>query len=187
MSAPIIEDGEQITNQLKGFMAMNGLDPDTFEGTGLDVRRAIQLHWRAQAQAAGFDFSDLNDDQLTDDYHYLIFPNITLNIHASSVMLFRQRPHETDPNKMYYDVQNYALVAKGQDDPKRPPHRQFKHGEESLGEVLDQDARNLPQRAERHEFRRLQGLVDIGPGAANRHFHKTIDDYLYRESVRMID
>lgn len=182
-----LEDGEQITNQLKGFMAMNGLDPDTFEGTGLDVRRAIQLHWRAQAQAAGFDFSDLNDDQLTDDYHYLIFPNITLNIHASSVMLFRQRPHATDPNKMYYDVQNYALVAKGQDDPKRPPHRQFKHGEESLGEVLDQDARNLPRVQNGMNSAGFRGLWISDQELRIRHFHKTIDDYLYRESVRMID
>ena len=74
----------------------------------------MQKHLRANGEKMGFDFSELNDDQLTDDYHYLIFPNITLNIHCNSVMIFRQRPHETDPNKMYYDVQNYSLVPEGE-------------------------------------------------------------------------
>ena len=35
-------------------------------------------------------------------------------------MIFRQRPHESDPNKMYYDLQNYALIPKGEPWPERP-------------------------------------------------------------------
>ncbi len=182
-----LEDGEQITDALKGYMAANGLDPETFDGTGLDVRRALQLHWRAQADEMGFDFSELNDDQLTDDYHYLIFPNITLNIHANSVMLFRQRPHESDPNKMYYDVQNYSLIPDGKPIPKRPPHRVFKHGEQSLGEVLDQDAHNLPMVQKGMNSAGFRGLWISDQELRIRHFHKTIDDYLYRDAIRIVE
>ena len=182
-----IEDGEQITPQLAGFMAANHVDPATFDGTGLDVRRAIQRRWREVAPSLGFDLDDLNDDQLTDDYHYLIFPNITLNIHATSCMLFRQRPHPDDPNKMFFDVQNYALVPSSEPTPERPAHRGFKHGEGSLGEVLDQDAHNLPMVQKGMNSAGYRGLWISNQELRIRHFHKTIDDYLFRDPVRIVD
>ena len=92
---------------------MYGFDLSNYQGDGLGVRRALQKHLRKNGKTMGYDFADLNDDQLTDDYHYMIFPNITMNIHCNSMMLFRQRPHETDPNKMYFDLQNYAMIPKG--------------------------------------------------------------------------
>ncbi len=69
----------------------------------------MQKFKRENGPAQGKDYSDLNDDQLTDDYHYTIFPNITMNVHADDLMLFRQRPHPEDPNKMYFDYYFYDL------------------------------------------------------------------------------
>jgi phenylpropionate dioxygenase-like ring-hydroxylating dioxygenase large terminal subunit len=178
-----IEDGTIITEPLKNFMEMYGFNHDSYDGDGLGVRRAVQKHLRANGKKMGFDFSDLNDDQLTDDYHYLIFPNITLNIHCNSVMIFRQRPHETDPNKMYYDLQNYSLVPEGEAWPERPVHRQIKHGEESLGEVLDQDAANLVMIQKGMNSAGYRGLWISEQELRIRHFHKTIDDYLYRQPI----
>ncbi len=180
-----IEDGTEISDGMKGFMTMNHLNPSTFTGNGLDVRRAIQKNWRANAESLGYDLSDLNDDQLTDDYHYLIFPNITLNIHATSLMLFRQRPHPNDPNKMYYDLQNYAMVPKGEAAPTRPLHKHFKHGDESLGEVLDQDSSNLPMVQRGMNSAGYRGLWISDQELRIRHFHKTIDDYLFRQSIKV--
>jgi len=181
-----LEDGTGISQELKNFMQMFGFDPATYDGDGLGVRRAVQKHLRANAGQMGFDFSDLNDDQLTDDYHYLIFPNITMNIHCNSVMIFRQRPHESDPNKMYYDVQNYSLVPEGEAWPERPFHRQFKHGEESLGEVLDQDASNLAMVQKGMNSAGYRGLWISAQELRIRHFHKTIDDYMYRQSIKWL-
>ncbi len=179
-----IKDGTIITEELKNFMRSYDLDPDSYEGTGLDVRRDIQKHLRKNGEAMGFDFSELNDDQLTDDYHYLIFPNITMNIHCNSVMIFRQRPHESDPNKMYWDLQNYSLIPNGEEWPERPPHRQFKHGEESIGEVLDQDASNLPMIQRGMNSAGYRGLWIGNQELRIRHFHKTLDDYMFRNPIR---
>ncbi|MFM7120657.1 MAG: aromatic ring-hydroxylating oxygenase subunit alpha [Gammaproteobacteria bacterium] len=181
-----IADGTTISDGMKGYMASYGMDPERFQGTGLDVRRAIQRHLRENGAAMGFDFSELNDDQLSDDYHYMIFPNITMNIHCNSVMIFRQRPHESDPNKMYWDLQNYSLIPEGEPWPERPVHRQFKHGEESLGEVLDQDAMNLPMIQKGMNSRGFRGLWVGTQELRVRHFHKTIDDYLFRESAKWV-
>jgi phenylpropionate dioxygenase-like ring-hydroxylating dioxygenase large terminal subunit len=181
-----IKDGETLNEGLKTYMMMNAMDPEKFTGTGLEVRRAIQKHWRDNAAALGFDFSDLNDDQLTDDYHYMIFPNITFNTHCNSVMVFRQRPHESDPNKMYYDLQNYSLVPDGGEWPDRPEHRQFAHGDESIGEVLDQDASNLPMIQKGMSSAGFRGLWIGDQELRIRHFHKTLDDYLFRDAIRMM-
>jgi phenylpropionate dioxygenase-like ring-hydroxylating dioxygenase large terminal subunit len=181
-----IKDGETLNEGLKTYMMMNAMDPEKFTGTGLEVRRAIQKHWRDNAAALGFDFSDLNDDQLTDDYHYMIFPNITFNTHCNSVMVFRQRPHESDPNKMYYDLQNYSLVPDGGEWPDRPEHRQFAHGDESIGEVRDQDASNLPMIQKGMNSAGFRGLWIGDQELRIRHFHKTLDDYLFRDAIRMM-
>ena len=116
----------------------------------------------------------------------MIFPNITMNIHCNSMMLFRQRPHETDPNKMYFDLQNYALLPKGAEAPERPVHRQFKHGEDSIGEVLDQDASNLANVQRGMNSRGFRGLWISDQELRVRHFHKTLDDYLFRDSIKWV-
>jgi phenylpropionate dioxygenase-like ring-hydroxylating dioxygenase large terminal subunit len=179
-----LEDGGIITPELRNFMLMYGLDPDGYKGDGLGVRRAVQKHLRRNGKSMGYDFSELNDDQLTDDYHYLIFPNITLNIHCNSVMIFRQRPHPSDPNRMYYDLQNYSLVPEGEPWPERPFHRQFKHGEESIGEVLDQDASNLAMVQKGMNSAGYRGLWISSQELRIRHFHKTLDDYLHRQPIK---
>jgi phenylpropionate dioxygenase-like ring-hydroxylating dioxygenase large terminal subunit len=179
-----LENGEGISEGMEGIMRMYGMEPSDFNGNGLEVRRAIQKHLRKNDKAMGFDFSELNDDQLTDDYHYLIFPNITFNTHCNSVMIFRQRPHESDPNKMYYDLQNYALIPEGEAWPERPEHRQFAYGEESIGEVLDQDASNLSMVQQGMNSTGFRGLWIGDQELRIRHFHKTLDDYLHRKPIR---
>lgn len=178
------QDGTGIAEPMKDYMRMMFLDPDSYEGDGLGVRRAVQENLRKNDKALGFDFSELNDDQLSDDYHYLIFPNITMNIHANSVMIFRQRPHPVDPNKMFWDLQNYTLMPEGTAAPERPEHRQFKHGEESLGEVLDQDASNLPMVQKGMNSRGFRGLWISKQELRVRHLHKVVDDYLYRQNIK---
>lgn len=179
-------DGTQITDALRSFAESHGLDMSSYKGDGLGVRRAIQKHLRDNGKKMGYDFSQLNDDQLTDDYHYMIFPNITLNIHANSFMLFRQRPHESDPNKMYFDVQNYTLIPEGQPIPEPPQHRSFKYGEDTLGEVLDQDASNLGMVQRGMNSRGFRGLWISNQELRVRHLHKTVDDYVYRDSIKWV-
>src|SRR3546814_4112518 len=91
-----------------------------------------------------------------------------MNVHADDVMMFRQRPHPTNPDKMFYDVWLFELVPDGEEWPVRPKHKRFKHGDKSIGQVLDQDAFNLPtvqkgmhsDRSEEHTSE-LQSLMRI--------------------------
>ena len=157
--SPRVAVPSQIPPAIHEIMVNAGMDPAEYEGRVTDIRRDVQLFKRAHGAAQGKDYSLLNDDQLTDDYHYFIFPNISINAHADDLMLFRQRPHATDPNRMYYDIWMFELVPEGEEWPERPRHRRFRHGDKTIGQVLD--------RAGRHAFRRVQGAVDRQPGTAH--------------------
>ncbi|WP_342363930.1 aromatic ring-hydroxylating dioxygenase subunit alpha [Terrarubrum flagellatum] len=175
-----VRETTEIPPLIKHIMKEAGMDPAEFDGRVPDVRRAVARWKREHGPKDGLDYSDLNDDQLTDDYHYLVFPNVSLNVHADDLMLFRQRPHPTDPDKMFYDLQNYRLLKKDEEKPKPPPHEHFCHGEKSLGLVLDQDAYNLPGVQRGMHSEGFPGLFIGDQELRIRHFHKVIDDYLKR-------
>ncbi|HCV00363.1 MAG TPA: (2Fe-2S)-binding protein [Dehalococcoidia bacterium] len=176
--SPRYPNQTELTRSLKEMLHAAGIDSETFKGGPAAVRPAIQKKVKEHAATHGIDLSDLNDDQLTDDYHYYLFPNITLNTHHSGVMLFRQRPHASDPNKMYYDLQSYVRIPEGSDPPPRPIHTTHKHGEISLGLGLDQDSYNLPRVQKGMNSRSFKGLLINYRERRIRHMHKVIDDYL---------
>ena len=145
-----------------------------------NIRADVQKHKRVHGATQGKDYSSLNDDQLTDDYHYTIFPNVTMNVHADDLMLFRQRPHPDNPNKMLFDYFTYELPDNDFDweTYKKPIHKKFKHGETSLGLVINQDAYNLPFVQKGMNSNGYEGLWLGNQELRIRHFHKTLEDYL---------
>ena len=161
------------------MMRHAGMDPAEYEGRVSDVRLDLQKFIRRNAKKQGKDFSELNDDQLTDDYHYSIFPNVSMNVHAEDVMMFRQRPHPTDPDKMFYDLWMFELVPEGEKWPERIRHQHFRHGDKSIGQVLDQDAFNLPTVQKGMRSSAFKGLWINSQELRIRHFHRTIDDFVY--------
>ena len=92
--------------------------------------------------------------------------------------LFRQRPHPTDPNKMFFDVYRVVHVPEGKPVPPLPDHEQHKHGERSLGLVLDQDSVNLPHVQKGMNSAAYKGLWISSQERRIRHMHKTLMDYV---------
>ena len=210
-------DQEVIGPNLEVYMEQNGVNPKDFKGNAQEARRAIQLAQRERADEMGWDFSSLNDDQLSDDYHYCVFPNVTLNTHATNYMMFTQRPHTEDPNKCLYDLQMFSLptdtnnkrtkqateaaessapsymTVDGDEAPRvnpgmdeavqgeadasgRPEHIYIKDGEEhTLGEVLDQDAHNLPFVQKGMNSPAYRGLWCGEQERRIIHFHQVVD------------
>jgi phenylpropionate dioxygenase-like ring-hydroxylating dioxygenase large terminal subunit len=177
--SPRVSTPSTIPPAIEHIMRKAGMDPGAYEGRVTDIRRDVQRFMRENGPAQGKDYSELNDDQLTDDYHYCIFPNVTLNTHADDLMLFRQRPHPTDPNRMFYDIWMFELMPEGAEWPKRPRHQIFRHGDKSIGQVLDQDAYNLPSVQAGMQSSGFQGLWLGEQELRIRHFHKVIDDFVY--------
>jgi phenylpropionate dioxygenase-like ring-hydroxylating dioxygenase large terminal subunit len=177
--SPRVKKPPSIPEPIKVIMKGAGMDPADYDEPIANIRRDVQKHKRAYGATQGKDYTELNDDQLTDDYHYLIFPNLSLNVHADDFWIFRQRPHATDPNKMYYDIMTFELVPRGEEWPKRARPQYFKHGDKSIGLVLDQDAANLPGVQAGMHSRGYKGLWLGKQETRIRHFHSTLDDYVY--------
>ena len=179
LSPRVIAPGE-IPAPIKVVMKGAGMDPAAYEGSVYDIRKDVQKFKRENGPEQGKDYSELNDDQLTDDYHYMIFPNITMNVHADDMMMFRQRPHPEDPNKMFFDYYMYELPDNefDQEEHSRPKHKTYKYGDVSLGLVINQDAYNLPHVQKGMNSAGYKGLWIGDQELRVRHFHKTLEDYL---------
>jgi phenylpropionate dioxygenase-like ring-hydroxylating dioxygenase large terminal subunit len=165
--------------ELGRLMQKYGLSPDAFRGSISGVRPAIQRALREQLRQDGIDYPALSDDQLIDNCHVHIFPHAMLNIMLPGYWLFRVRPHATDPQRMYFDFQEYTRIARGRPVPPRPRHTRHRHGEISLDTVLDQDASIMPlvQRG-----LRSRGCPPLRLGAQEsrlRHMHEVLERYIY--------
>lgn len=178
--SPRVNAPGEIPPPIKVVMKGAGMDPAAYEGSVYDIRADVQKYKRTHGATQGKDYSELNDDQLTDDYHYMIFPNITMNVHADDMMMFRQRPHPEDPNKMLFDYYMYELPDNEFDaeEYKRPVHKTYKYGEVSLGLVINQDAYNLPHVQAGMNSAGYQGLWISDQELRIRHFHKTLEDFI---------
>ena len=185
VASPRLPAQETVNDLIRsGFLAPAGIDPDQFEGGVANVRPAIVKAVReVQGPALGADFSELADEQLVDDFHYTVFPNLTLNIFGRSAWLFRHRPHPTDPNRMYFDFFN-LLRAPAVEIP-RPAHEHHVGTDELLfqpvgggGELLAQDVYNLPRIQAGMNSSAFQGLHLGSQEIRIRHFHRALVGYV---------
>lgn len=142
-----------------GYMLMEaGLDPADFVGKAMQARAAILAAKRKPDNPYGVDYSGFTDTQVTDDWNYSIFPNMTFNTHPEGVLIMRFLPHATDPEKSYYHVHVISRkLREGVRPPAymgvepdvdvsgktRPARRYNSKHKPELGEVLEQDVGNI--------------------------------------------
>ena len=105
-------------------------------------------------------------------------------------IVFRYRPHETDPTYCYYDF----LITR-HDPPGEPrpdyEYRLYRHDElpryadafdgtfdPVLANVLQQDGTNMPTMQQGTASRGFRGMILGDQEVRIRHFHQTIDRYL---------
>lgn len=193
-------DQETVNPSLKALLEANGIDPETFTGKGTEVRRAVQEAKRAK-QAAGdktFPYAELNDSQLSDAYHYMLFPSTHFNLFPEFYVTLRYRPHPSgDPEKMYFDFIMCAPLAEGETVPPYE-HRVVRGGTERVADVLTWGVRQHP--IVNQVLDEDVGLVEfVQKGQRSRsfdegilssderrieHFHRNIDELIRGRSIR---
>ncbi len=163
-----------IANQLSNL----GILARDFEGRPGAARRALQKAKRAiEDRAIHLPYRNLNDEQLTDNYHYMMFPNISMNIFADYTLMMRMRPHETDPNQCYCDVQILVYQDPG-NTKQRPAHTVHAEADVSLGDVIDQDAARLREVQAGLRSGSFPGLFLGEQERRIRHFHHVLMAYV---------
>jgi len=186
--SPRLDDQTTVNAGLKYMLEDAGVDSDSFKGTAAEVRKAIQQSKRKRAEVLGLDYSKLEDGQLSDSWATGIFPNVQIGCHPEGVFIMRFLPHETDPERFYYDTM--TLIAPILDDKSkapawmgipegtdltgaiRPPSEKYKLGEDAnLGVVLSQDADLLTQVQKGMRSKGFRGQLWGEQEQRLRHFH----------------
>ncbi len=179
---------KKVQAPLDSIMRHWGLDAETFQGRTHEVRVALQKQKRALGAERGYShYANLADDQLTDYYHYTLFPNMSFTMAAESYQILRPQPHPTDPEKCLFDHWFFVRPEEGQAEVETPvgiapaepaKHEVFKHGDKSIGFVADQDLSvAIAQQRGLHS----RGYTDsylAGQESRVRRYHEVINDYI---------
>jgi len=165
------------------------LDPADFEGRAGEARVAIQKAKRKLGPTRGYTYFDnLLDEQLTDPFHFNVFPGTTITARAKIIGFQRAEPHPTDPNKCIYE--HWALVAAepGADElidaiggtvPNEEAERKIvTFGVDSVGYVADQDLQVASGQQLGFQSRGFEGAYLTGQESRVQQFHDTIDAYI---------
>jgi len=190
--SPRIHDQTTVNEGLQIMLREAGVDPNGFDGTAADVRRAIQQGKRARAERLGLDYSRFSDGQLSDSWATGIFPNVQIGCHPEAVFLMRFLPHETDPERFYYETMTLMFPV---DDPNycppgwmglpegtdvtgrvRPETEHYTLEDDApLGLVLSQDASLMPTVQEGMRSRGFKGQLWGEQEQRLRHFHVELE------------
>jgi phenylpropionate dioxygenase-like ring-hydroxylating dioxygenase large terminal subunit len=165
-------------------------DPEPYRDDLPGLRRALQLRKRELGAAKGYDFSSYSDEQLTDHYHYTVFPNVSFSMKPDGCIFLMGRPHPSEPGKCYFDMWYLTLFPTGVSEYFSNSMRdwvsidhQVEHvtghaGDVSCGPGIDQDVaiwntqfKGLASRGYRGEYLPAQER-------RIRYFHENIDRYL---------
>lgn len=199
-----IGQDKALNETMIGYLKSEGFPIDAFEGDVTTLRGAVAAHKRSMTNENGLDFSKLTDDQLTADYHYNIFPNITFNLFGEQMWMFRHRPHPTNPDKMYFDRMIFNRVPKGDatagtkagavdlfvelgdsNIEGRPEHQFYRYGEKSSGLLLDQDASCLAGVQKGLHSRGMKGLWISHHERRIRNFHYWWEKYMTEQPLTL--
>jgi hypothetical protein len=174
-----------------------GVDVADFSGTAADVRTAIQQAKRARSDRLNLGYERFSDGQLSDSWATGVFPNVQIGCHPEAIFLMRFMPHDTDPERFWYDTMTLMFPT---DDPdycppawmglpegtdvtglNRPDTEAFLVDEDpGLGLVLSQDAAFLPSVQEGMRSKAFKGQLWGEQEQRLRHFHVELERWLNR-------
>ena len=190
--SPRMQDQETVNEGLQIMLQDAGVDPTEFNGTAADVRRAIQRGKRERSDRLGLGYERFEDGQLSDSWATGVFPNVQIGCHPEAVFLMRFLPHETDPERFYYDTMTLLRPA---EDPNycppgwmglpegtdfsgrvRPDTEHYTIDEDAqLGQVLSQDSELLPVVQRGMRSRGFKGQLWGEQEQRLRHFHVELE------------
>lgn len=157
----------------------------------LDLKAAKQKLWQEKGY---LHYEHMDDEEITDSPHTVMFPNVTISFLPDNLILFRSEPHPTDPEKCFFDLWCMAFPVAGQTEVEsimagvRPlreveecEHRDFDQGRgipELAGQIVYQDMELAEgMQAGMHS----RGYTDAYLPAQEtrvRFFHEVLNDWL---------
>jgi len=175
-----------------------GIDPATYPDFETRARQGwidLKAQKRKLWRERGFlHYERMDDEQLTDSLHTVIFPNITISFLPDHIIFFRSEPHPDDPDKCSFDLWSFVFpvdgITEGEvimfghrkfEEAESCDHRTFDRGRgvpELAGQIVHQD---LMLAEGQQRGMRSRGYADSHLAAQEtrvRFFHEVLNDWL---------
>jgi len=165
-------------------------DPEPYRDNLSGLRVALQQRKRELGSSKGYDFSSYSDEQLTDHYHYTVFPNVSFSMKPDGCIWLRGSPHPTDPTKCIFDMWYLTLFPEGSSEyfsnsmkdwvsiDHQVEHQTGLAGEISCGPGIDQDVAIWSTQQQGLMSRGFKGEFMPWQERRIKFFHDNIDRYL---------
>jgi phenylpropionate dioxygenase-like ring-hydroxylating dioxygenase large terminal subunit len=184
------EEGN-VREPLAGQLRYWNLDPADFRGQPERTREALQAAKRRLGPARGFaHYATVPDEQLTDAFHYTLFPNFAVSLWSDGFHFLRARPHRSDPERCLFDNWWYASpagIAAGPEANERgmgtarvdeAPVVLLEFGKHSIGPAIEEDVAVFVTQQRGFRSRGFKGVYLSNQEKRIRRYHELIDDYI---------
>jgi hypothetical protein len=166
------------------------IDPAEFKGRPEDTREALQQAKRRLGPDRGYShYAKVPDEQLTDAFHYTLFPNFAVSVWSDGFHFLRARPHRSDPEQCLFDNWWYsspASIASATPSSRGPmlggteevDVTMIDPLEESIGPAIEDDVRVFVAQQRGFRSRGFKGVYLSNQEKRIRRYHELIDDYI---------
>jgi len=76
----------------------------------LDLKKQKRKLWKERGY---LHYEKMDDEELTDSPHTVMFPNVTISFLPDNIIFFRTEPHPDDPNKCTFDLWSMVFPVMG--------------------------------------------------------------------------
>lgn len=183
----LLDNQNELTPLREKFFGVGTLVPQDYAGSAKDIHLEVIKKKRAMQDDTHLPYKQMNDEQLVHQYHYTFFPGITLTQTPEVSIMFRYRPHPSDPAFCYYDF----LITEHREPGSPPPtvdHRLYRHYEMPqydeafagtfdpfFANVLHQDGSNMATMQQGTGSAGFRGMILSDQEVRVRYFHQLID------------
>ncbi len=184
-----------ILDPLASLLRYWDLDPQDYKGRPEDTREALQQAKRKLGPERGYThYANVPAEQLTDAFHYTLFPNFAVSLWADGFHFLRARPHPTDPEQCLFDNWWYASPASleapsahrsnaSHVDELNPETGEvdvtvLSYPEDSIGPAIEEDVAVFVTQQRGFRSRGFKGVYLANQEKRIRRYHELIDDYI---------
>lgn len=181
---------EPLASELRAW----NIEPEQFKGRPEDTREALQHARRTLGPARGYThYAKVPDEQLTDAFHYTVFPNFAVSVWSDGFHFLRARPHRDDPEQCLFDNWWYSSpgsIAAGEKarganlgsnelaDGKEAEVVMIDHRTESIGPGIEDDMSVFISQQRGFRSRGFKGVYLSSQEKRIRRYHELIDAYI---------
>ena len=168
---------------------------EDFKGNAEATREALQQAKRRLGPERGYShYANVPDEQLTDAFHYTLFPNFAVAVWADGFHFLRARPHPTDPEQWLFHNWWYASPASIEAPSINRSVMNYKgefnevtgevdvhmlsYPEDSIGPAIEEDVVVFVTQQRGFRSRGFKGVYLARQETRIRRYHELIDDYI---------